>query len=190
MGPQLSFAEYIEYILRLSVAYGFLLLLFFLNIVSVPYPVAAFFKAPLLLVAIYYWSIYRPTLLPPWLVFIAGVLFDILTGAPFVGMSAVLFLLCRMAVIDQRRFLIGQNFSMVWFGFCGLNIIYHFVQWGLFSALNGQWLYARDFIQALVLGVFLFPVVYLFLFLTHKTLPEPVSATKSRFGSPKPNIPL
>lgn len=183
MGPHLSFADYIERSARMSVPYSFMLLLFILSIVSVPYPLAAFFKAPLLLIVIYYWAVFRPTLLPPWLVFAVGLFYDILTGMPYMGTSALLFLLCRMAVVDQRRFLLGQGFAMLWFGFCLLDIAYHLLQWGTFSALSMQWLYAKDFISSLVLGFVLFPVVYLFLFLTHKIVPEPVSATKSRLGA-------
>lgn len=183
MGPHLSFADYIERSARMSVPYSFMLLLFFLNVISVPYPLAAFLNAPLLLVAIYYWAVFRPTLLPPWLVFLAGLFYDVLTGMPYTGMNALFFLLCRMAVVDQRRFLIGQGFGMLWFGFCLLGIAYHLLQWGAFSAISMQWLYAKDFISSLLLGFVLFPVVYLFLFLTHKILPDPVSATKSHLGA-------
>lgn len=183
MAAHLSFADYIERAARLSVPYSFMAILFVLSIVSVPYPLAAFFKAPLLLIAIYYWGVFRPTLLPPLLVFVAGLLYDVLTGMPYLGLSAILFLLCRMAIVDQRRFLVGQGFAMLWFGFCIVDVAYHLLQWGIFSALNAQWLYAKDFVSSLVLGFVLFPVVYLFLFLTHKFLPAPSSVTQNRLGA-------
>lgn len=183
MGPNMSFADYFERIARMSVPYSFLAALFALSIVSVPYPLAAFFKAPLLLVAIYYWSVFRPTLLPPLLVFSAGLLYDVLTGLPYLGLSAVLFLLCRMAIVDQRRVLVAQGFPMLWFGFCIVDIAYHLLQWGIFSLLSWQFLYAKDFLSSLILGFVLFPVVYVFLFLTHKFLPAPVSVTQNRLGA-------
>ena len=92
MGPRHSFLDYLALAGRMLVPYSFLAALFILGVVSVPYPLSAFFKAPFLLMAIYYWSIYRPTLLPPLLVFFAGLALDFLTGMP-PGLSAVLFLL-------------------------------------------------------------------------------------------------
>ncbi len=170
--------------------YGFMLLVFFLELISVPYPLAAVFHAPLLLMIIYYWSIYRPTLVPPWLVFMCGLLFDIVAGAPYLGLSAILFLVCRIVVVDQRRFLTGQAFAMVWIGFGALDIAFHLLQWGIFSALSGTLIPAGEFVSSLVLGLIIFPVFYLFLHLTHKILPKPISRSKSRLGSQKPNMTL
>jgi len=190
MGPYYSLTDRLELLARLVLPYGFMLLVFFLGLVSVPYPLAAFFKAPLLLMIIYYWSIYRPTLIPPWFVFAGGLCFDLIAGAPYLGLSALLFLACRMVVVDQRRFLTGQAFPMIWIGFGALNVAFHLLQWGIFSGLNGVWMPLQEFSSSLVLGIVIFPVFYLFLHLTHKILPPPVSRSKSRLGSQKPNMTL
>ena len=190
MGPHSSFADYIELTARMFVPYSFLGLLFVFSVVSVPYPVAVLFEAPLLLMALYYWCVYRPTLLPPWLVFIGGLFFDLATGMPALGLSAFLFLLCRMAVIDQRRFLMGQGFVMVWIGFMVLDMAFHVVQWGIFSILNTQLMSVNDLAVVLMLGVFVFPPVYGFLYITHKFLPAPPGGVQSRLGSQKPNVSL
>lgn len=190
MGPYYSLTDRLELLVRMALPYGFMLLVFFLELVSVPYPLAAFFKAPLLLMIIYYWSVYRPTLLPPWLVFMGGLVFDIISGAPYLGLSAILFLVCRMVVVDQRRFLTGQAFPMVWIGFCALNIAFHLLQWGVFSALNLRWMPVQEFSASLLLGIVIFPLFYLLLHMTHKTLPAEISRSKSRLGSQNPDITL
>lgn len=190
MGPYYSLTDRFEFLVRMALPYGFMLLVFFLELVSVPYPLAAFFKGPLLLMIIYYWSVYRPSLIPPWLVFMAGLVFDLIAGAPYLGLSAILFLVCRMVVVDQRRFLTGQAFPMVWIGFGALNLAFHILQWGTFSALSGTWVPVREFGAPLFLGMVIFPLFYLLLHLTHKALPAEISRSKSRLGSQKTDMTL
>ena len=67
------------------------------------------------LMAVYYWSIYRPDLLPPAAVFAIGVLQDILTGGP-VGLLALVLLLVQALAVSQRRILLGQGFTVEWAG--------------------------------------------------------------------------
>ncbi len=190
MGPYYSLTDRLEFFLRMVLPYGFMLLVFFLGLVSVPYPMAAFFKAPLLLMVIYYWSIYRPTLVPPWLVFTAGLVFDLVGGMPYMGLSAILFLTCRIVVVDQRRYLTGQTFPMVWVGFCALDMAFYLLQWGVFSGLNGVWIPVQEFGASLILGAVIFPVFYLLLRLTHKVLPAPISRSKNRLRSQKTDMTL
>ncbi|MEZ5814966.1 MAG: rod shape-determining protein MreD [Alphaproteobacteria bacterium] len=190
MGPYSSLPDRLEFLARMVVPYAFMLLVFFLGLVSVPYPLAAFFKAPLLLMAVYYWSIYRPTLIPPWLVFVGGFLFDLIAGAPYTGLSALLFLFCRIFVVDQRRFLTGQAFPVVWIGFCALDIAVHLLQWCMFSALSAAWIPFQELSSSMLLGIVTFPLFYLFLHMTHKILPEPVRRSKSRLASQKSDMTL
>lgn len=68
------------------------------------------------LMAVYYWSIYRPDLLPPAAVFAIGILQDVLTGSP-VGLLALVLLLVRALAVSQRRILRGQAFVVEWAGF-------------------------------------------------------------------------
>ena len=42
---------------------------------------------------------------------------------------------------------------MLWFGFCILDIAFHVLQWGAFSALSMQWAPLRDFGPSLALGM-------------------------------------
>jgi len=190
MGPYETISDRLEVFVRMSIPYSLLCFLFLLSVVSVPYPLSALLHAPLLLIAIYYWSIYRPALLPSWLVFGIGLVLDLLTGLPFLGFNAVLFLLCRLAVIDQRRFLTGQTFSVIWLGFCLLSVLFHLLQWMMFSALSMQIVPVSDFTSPLILGVFVFPLICLFLHLSHKALPPPIVRAKSRLGSQKSNMVL
>lgn len=166
---ELTLTERAEIAGRMVVPYAFMSLLFILNVISVPYPLSMLFKAPFFLMAVYYWSIYRPSMMPPWLVFASGLLLDLLSGVPL-GLNAVLFMLCRMAVTDQRRFLFGQGFVVIWLGFAFLNAASVLLQWLAFSAVYRQWFPLTEAGSLIILGVALFPLVCVLLHLTHRAL--------------------
>src|SRR5258707_3477054 len=72
---------------------------------------------PLLTLAgVYYWTIYRPELLPPSAVFLCGFVLDLLSGAPL-GVSPLLLLLARSVVMAQRRFFVNRLLPFVLAGF-------------------------------------------------------------------------
>ncbi len=154
------------------VPYAFLLLLFFLNGVSIPTPVSVVFKAPFFLMAVYYWSVYRPTFIPALLVCLAGFVLDFLDGTPM-GANAFLFLLCRMIVVDQRRYLVSQTFSMIWLGFVFLHVLFLCLKWVIYSIVYFTWTAVPEMPYSLFFGFALFPLIYVLLHMAHKMLPAP-----------------
>ena len=66
--------------------------------------------------AVYFWSIYRPQLIPSAVVFAIGLLVDLLSATPL-GVYALVLLAVRLAVTSQRRFFLGKSFLIVWWGF-------------------------------------------------------------------------
>ena len=165
-----TLTERADVILRMLAAYSMILFLFMLNIVSVSYPLTGLIKAPFFLMTIYYWAIYRPTLMPAWFVFIAGCVMDFLSGFP-VGLSAFVFLLIQWTVTDQRRFLMGQSFMVVWFGFVVVSLGTIAAQWAVFSLIQTQFLPVQSLLVSSVFGIALFPVICIMLHFTHKLLP-------------------
>ena len=84
----------------------------------VPLPIAGYrMVAPaVVLISVYHWTVYRPDLLPPIVVFSIGIAQDLLTGGPF-GTGPLTLLLVHLVVSSQRRFLLGKAFPIVWWGF-------------------------------------------------------------------------
>ncbi|HYN38545.1 MAG TPA: rod shape-determining protein MreD [Rhodospirillales bacterium] len=68
------------------------------------------------LIAVFYWTLYRPDLMPPVAVFAIGVLHDILVGLP-IGVTACVLVCVHAAVSTQRRFFSGKSFGVLWLGF-------------------------------------------------------------------------
>lgn len=87
------------------------------------------------LMAVYYWSIFRPDLMPSFAVFGAGLFLDILSGTPL-GAFALVFLLVRVTVVSQRRFFIGNSFMVMWWGFMLVTAGSLALVWEIASLLN------------------------------------------------------
>lgn len=69
----------------------------------------------ILLLAVYYWSVFQPQRVHPMLLFMLGLLSDIVTGAPL-GIHPLMLLLVRSIVLSQRRLFLAQQFLFVWLG--------------------------------------------------------------------------
>jgi rod shape-determining protein MreD len=164
------FLEYAEQTGRRVLPYGLMVVLLGFNNIAVPFSLTSDIKAPLFLMALYYWSIYRPTLVPPWLAFLCGVAADVLSGGPM-GLSACLFVLIQWLVSDQRRFLMGQSFVVVWIGFFFVSIIAALIEWLLFGLVHFNWPSLQPKLFSVLLGFSIFPFICLCLHLTHKVLP-------------------
>jgi rod shape-determining protein MreD len=161
----------IRNIIRLGVPLGFIALLLGLSLVGLDLPRIGLIHAPVFLIAIFYWAIYRPTLLPPWLIFACGGITDFIGNYP-TGLNMLIFVLVRWLIADQRRFLMAQTFAMLWFGYGIVALCTAGLQWALISLLQWQW---APFWSATVttgFGIMLFPLVYLILLGTHRFLPS------------------
>lgn len=122
-----------------------IIMLFTLNVVAISFPLTGAVKAPLFLMGIYYWAIYRPTLMPVWAVFIAGLAMDLLSSLP-IGMNALVFVAAGWSISGQRLFLTGQSFVMIWVGFGALSFLAAFVQWAIFGLTQLHWVSIKSFV--------------------------------------------
>ncbi len=68
------------------------------------------------LMAVYFWSIYRPDLLGYGATFGIGVLEDLLAGTPL-GSGALILLLCQRVVFHQQKFFNNKPFGIIWLAF-------------------------------------------------------------------------
>ena len=173
------FAERLESAARKALPYSLMVVLLLLDCVPMPFSTGGHIKAPFFLMGIYYWSIYRPTLIPPWMAFAAGLAADLIGGLPL-GFSAASYVLAQWLVMDQRRFLMGQSFVMLWFGFLALSVLISLIQWFIFAAVNFSWPPLRPIFFSLLLGQALFPLICVVLHWTHRMLPTPSRALEPR----------
>lgn len=123
------------------------------------------------LMAVYYWELHRPDLLPVLAVFPIGLLQDVLEGEPL-GVNAFVLVAVIWVVVSQQRFFKGKSFLVVWWGFALVALLAAVLRWALISVLFGiaipPWTVAFE----LVLTVALYPVLTVAFTLAHRTLPQ------------------
>lgn len=88
----------------------------------------------LALMAVHYWSIYRPDRLPYIAVFAVGLLQDAVSGTPL-GLSAMVLVLIRALVFTQRRLFRGKPFVVVWAVFAAVAMLAAVGTWLLMQLL-------------------------------------------------------
>jgi rod shape-determining protein MreD len=108
--------------------------------------------------AVFYWVVYRPDLMPPSAAFLTGLWQDVLVGSPL-GANAFILLVVHMALAAQRRFFQGKTFSVVWWAFAMITFMAAGLTWVLTMALYAVWLSPAPAFFQFLLTVALYPFV-------------------------------
>jgi len=75
-------------------------------------PVMPFLPA----IAVFYWALYRPDLMPLTATFVVGLVHDGLSGAPF-GLAALILVALQGVAGSQRKFFHAKGLGVTWLGF-------------------------------------------------------------------------
>ena len=159
-------------LLRFSSAYAMMVLLLVLNITTIPGMLSGMVKIASLLMGVYYWSIYRPTLLPAWLIFIAAIILDALTMMP-IGLSALILIGTQKFIVRQRRYLMGQSFMILWIGFAMLYAASLAMTAGVYMMMGTPIVITQAWLLSAAVTILGFPLITWLLHWTHKMLPAP-----------------
>ena len=126
------------------------------SLVPLPLPAYASVTPSFLVMAIYFWTLHRPDLMPPYAVFALGLLQDFLTGG-VLGISPIVLLALCFATGSQRRFLGGALFVTVWAGFVVNSAGAAILAWGLNALSAGTMFDLRPALFQYLLTVGLYP---------------------------------
>ena len=110
------------------------------------------------LMAVYYWSIYRPDLIPAVVVFLAGLLQDVLTGGP-VGLLALVLVLVHGIGVSQRGVFLGKSFQVEWWGFGLVTVGAILFAWIAASIYFTTLIDSRAFLVQGMLTIAIYPLV-------------------------------
>ncbi|MFQ5985167.1 MAG: rod shape-determining protein MreD [Alphaproteobacteria bacterium] len=168
---KVAFRQRLERVVRGLTPFALTLLLVVVSVLPVPVPGFAPITPALALISVYYWSIYRPDLLPMVATFFVGLVQDALSGLPL-GLTALVFLLVRWVVVSQRRFFLGKSFVLVWWGFMLVAPAAVSVSWALASLILGGVVAAGPVVGQLLLTVMVYPALTWLLARTHPYLPR------------------
>ncbi len=173
--------EFANWAMRLSLAQGVIIVFLLLNVVSFSMPHAGDFKPFFLLMAVYYWAIYRPTMMPVAYTFILGLVMDLLAELP-IGLTALILVALQTIVRRSRLFLMGQPYIMVWLGFAIVSLGYAFCLWLVMSIASFYFARFGALLQTMVavlLSIMLFPLASLVLQGVHRILPVAANPFRS-----------
>jgi len=110
------------------------------------------------LVGVYYWSIFKPRLMPVSVVFLLGLLQDILSGGP-IGMMALLFILVRLFVIRQGRRFLEREFLFNWLVFIMVSPAFGLATWAIASLYLKESQNIWNIFGQSILTIVIFPLV-------------------------------
>ena len=134
----------------------FFTVLFLIIIMILPYNIVFIgdIMPFLTLIGVYYWSVFKPELLPVSTVFVLGLLQDILLGSPL-GLMSLLLVVVQQFIFYQGRQFLERDFLFNWVVFVMLVIGFGILSWAIAS------LYMREFLDYLsVLGQILLTIAF------------------------------
>ena len=138
----------------------FVTILMLIILMVLPYnlPLISDIMPFLTLIGVYYWSVFKPEFLPIWVVFILGVLQDILMGSPL-GLMPLLLIIVQQFIFFQGRQFLERDFIFNWFVFVMLVIGFGIASWGItslyFRALLDYW----DVVGQILMTIAFYPVI-------------------------------
>ncbi|MGE0713813.1 MAG: rod shape-determining protein MreD [Alphaproteobacteria bacterium] len=131
-------------------------MLLLLSAVRVPIVGFRTMMPAVVLIAVYHWTVHRPELLPPGVIFLVGLVQDLLTGSPL-GTGSLTLLAVHVLVATQRRFLAGKAFLIAWWGFGLVAAVTFLALWAAGSALAGVLLDPREAAFRCLITVAVYP---------------------------------
>lgn len=122
-----------------------------------------------MLIAIYYMTILRPSVMPAFVVFLIGLALDLASSYPF-GLNAMILVSVQWMVRSQRKLLLSHSFKIIWGGFAIVALIAGIAQWAVLSLFNFSLYSAKPIMFSVLLSSFVFPLLAFPLLLVHKSL--------------------
>jgi rod shape-determining protein MreD len=160
----------IDLALRRSIPVALAVLLLFLGILPWNTHTLSPVNANLVLIPIYYWTLYRPRLMSVWSVAALGLLSDFL-GGTMLGVNMLTFLVGWRVAVSQRKVFAGAPFIIVWGGFLLMSGVASLVQWLLVAARNEQIVNARPALVLYMIGAVAYPFcAYAFAWIQRRSL--------------------
>jgi len=150
------------------------LTLILLVIATAPFGLPA--QAPLLpafaMGSVFIWSIHRPIDLSSPVVFVLGLIADLLGLAP-VGVMLLTLLLLQACVLVWRRGLLGQPFLLQWLAFALLATAASVMDFALFCLLSLRLLPPEPMVFQAAIAVAVYPALSGLLRLARRVVPDP-----------------
>ncbi len=134
------------------------LLLVMLAMVPMRVPDLAPIMPWLAAIAVYYWAVHRPDLMPASAVFAIGLFHDLVAGTAL-GVGVLILLLIYLAIVGQRRFFVSRSFLVMWAGFAVIAGGACLLLWLLSTLLAGTFISPRPAMFQFLTTVAAYPLL-------------------------------
>jgi rod shape-determining protein MreD len=124
------------------------------------------------LIAVWFWSLFRPSSLPPPAVFLIGLLLDLRGYLPL-GVGVLTLLIAHGVALLWRRFLVEAGFAFVWIAFLPIALGGAALMWLLTALLTFRLLSPLPALFQAVIAAALYPVLAIPLARAHRSLADP-----------------
>jgi rod shape-determining protein MreD len=138
-------------------------------------PGQAELQASIALASVFFWSLFRPASMPPPVVFVIGLLLDLLGYLPL-GVGVLGLLITHGLALRWRRVLTRQGFLLVWLAFVGIAAGAAALTWGMACLLFFRLLAPGPAMFQCVLTVAIYPAVAVLFVRAHRSLADPMQA--------------
>ncbi len=122
------------------------------------------FDAPLggslVAASIFYWTIYQPESMTPWMAALIGLAGDLLGLSPFGHSMLVALVVCGSAQFWRQQ-LADASFFLVWLAFAATSVVMFFFAWALAALILEQWPDPWPIALQSVVNVALYPILTL-----------------------------
>jgi rod shape-determining protein MreD len=156
---------------RRSIPVGLAVLILFLGLLPWNTTTLSPINSNLVLIPIYYWTLYRPRLMSVWAVAALGLIVDLLGVTPLFGVEMLTALVGYRVAVSQRRVFAGAPFIIVWAGFLLMSAVAGAVQWVLVSIFAASIVDPRPALLMYLIGAVCYPLcAYAFAAIQRKSL--------------------
>ncbi len=127
------------------------------------------------LCCVWFWSLFRPDALPPPVVFVLGLLLDLLGYLPL-GVGVFTLLVVQAAALGMRRGLAGRGFAWIWIVFAGVAAGASLLIWLLVMLLTFRLLSPYPALFTAILAIAMFPALAVPFAGAHRSIANPEQA--------------
>jgi rod shape-determining protein MreD len=125
--------------------------------------------------SVYFWSLFRPAAMPPPLVFVIGLLLDLLGYLPL-GVGVLTLLVTHGLVERWRPVLVRQSFRLVWLVFAAFGVGAAALSWTVTALLSFLLLPLGPVLFQALLTAALYPALAVLFLRAHRTIADPEQA--------------
>jgi rod shape-determining protein MreD len=167
LSPPLTLLHRLDLALRCMTPFVITLLLALFPVLPLHLPRETDLAPAFTLMSVFYWTVYRPDLMPASAVFAIGIIQDFAAGAPL-GITSLILLGTHGVVLGQRRLFVGKPFAMAWSGFMLTAAAATAVSWSFASLMAGEPLALGPSLLQFVVTFATFPILAWFFVRTHR----------------------